>query len=170
MRRVLRHLLYKSRDFAALNLNILYRPTWTGSNVIVDDEPAGVLRALKFYSKAFALAFAIYVVASRFKLYEGDSEWRILVTYSVQLLLGGTIIYVLCLALPERIQLLRLAQAVLYVDGAFIVANAAASVPLSSVETLPGRQLAFLLAHARRPQILFIQRRLEAPRLGKLVL
>jgi hypothetical protein len=91
----------KSKAFAALNFNILCRPTRTGAEIILDDDPAGLLHALKYYSKTFALAFMIYFVASRFKLYEGDSEWRVLITIVVQVIIATTTIYVLCLAQIE---------------------------------------------------------------------
>jgi hypothetical protein len=51
VRRIFHHLLHKTKTFSALSFNILCRPRWTGSNVIIDDEPAGVLHALRFYSK-----------------------------------------------------------------------------------------------------------------------
>jgi hypothetical protein len=130
VRRVLALWLRKSSALAVLNFNILSRPTWTGANVVTDGN-AGLLRAIKYYSKMFALAFAIGVIANRFQLYEGRSEWRFLIQYILQLLVAIPIIYVLCLALPDRIPLRRLIQAALYVDGAYIVAEAVASIPLS---------------------------------------
>jgi hypothetical protein len=119
--RVIRLSVRKTKAFVIFNLNILFRPTRTSAAIIKDDEAAGLVHALKYYSKMFAIAFAIILIASRFRLYEGDSEWRTLVTYAVQLIIGITIIYVLCLALPDRIPLFRLIQAGLYVDGVFIV-------------------------------------------------
>jgi len=49
----------KSTDFALLNLNIVCRPAWTSANIVLDDSPAGLRRAIKYYAKAFALAFAV---------------------------------------------------------------------------------------------------------------
>ena len=116
---------------ALLNFDILFRPTQAGTDVILDDEPAGLLHALKFYSKAFALSFMILMITSRFKLYEGDSEWRTVIQFAVQLTVAITIVYVVCLALPDRIPLFRLIQAALYVDGVYIVTFAVVSIPIS---------------------------------------
>jgi hypothetical protein len=130
VRRVVVQWVRKTTAFAVFNFNIVCRPTQTSKVVISDDDPKGLLRALKYYSKMFALAFAIIVIASRFKYFEGDSEWRILITYGVQLFFAILIIYVLCLALPDRVPLFRL---ILYVDGVFIVISAAVSIPLWSL-------------------------------------
>jgi hypothetical protein len=82
----------------------------------------------------FAFAFLIYIVAGKFKLYEGDSEWRDLTNILLQVFVGTAVIYALCFTLPDRKPLLVLLQAVLYVDGAYIVAVAAVSVPISYLE------------------------------------
>ena len=129
VRRLLALWLRKSTALAVLNFNILFRPTWTGANVVTDGN-AGLLRAIKYYSKMFALAFAIGVISSRLQLYEGDSEWRLLIKFILQLLVAIPIIYILCLALPDRIPLRRLIQAALYADGAYIVTAAVAFIPL----------------------------------------
>ena len=42
----------------------------------------------------FALAFTVYLIASRFKLWEGASEWRDLVTLALQIFVAISIIYV----------------------------------------------------------------------------
>ena len=73
----------------------------------------------------------IYLIASRFKLWEGASEWRDLVTLTLQVFVAVTIIYVLCLALPDRVPFLRLVQAVLYTDGLYLIVTAAVSIPVS---------------------------------------
>jgi hypothetical protein len=101
VRRVISQRLGKFKSFALLNFNILCRPNWTGKEIISDD-PAGLLRVLKYYSKMFALSFAIFLIANRFQLFEGTSEWRSLVTYVLQLIIAIGIIYVLCLVLPDR--------------------------------------------------------------------
>lgn len=103
----------KTKGFVALNFEIVCRPTRTSTEIISDDDPKSFLHALKYYSKMFALAFALLVIASRFKLFEGASEWRSLVEIVVQLIIAISIIYVLCFVLPERIPLLRLTQAAL---------------------------------------------------------
>lgn len=131
VRRVVGHSIRKTRSFALLNFEILFRPTRAGANIVLDDDPVGLLHALKYYSKMFALSFMIVVIANRFQLYEGNSEWRSLVTIVVQLIIAISIIYVLCLVLPERVPLLRIIQAALYVDGAFLIVEAALSIPIS---------------------------------------
>ena len=68
-------------------LQDLLQATWVGKTVILDGDPAGLLHAVKYFSKMFALSFGIYVVVSRYKLYERESEWRELVTTSVKLLI-----------------------------------------------------------------------------------
>ena len=130
-RRVLVHRWRKAKGFAVLNFNILCRPRWAGKNVIVGDGPTDLLHALQYFSKAFALTFLIYVVASRFKLYEGDSEWRDLVTIFVKLLIVVAIVYLLTRALPDRMSLSRLLQAALYVGGTYIIFEALLSIPVS---------------------------------------
>ena len=129
VRRTLNHLLHKTRTFIVLSFNNVFRPQSTRSAGIVNDEPAGVLNALRYFSKTFALAFMIYLIASWFK--QGEFEWRVLVETSIEISIATIITYVLCLALPDRIPLLRLIQAMLYVGGAFIVVNCAVYVPLS---------------------------------------
>lgn len=114
-----RRVLGRSKDFALLNFNILFKPTWIGTNVILDN--AGLLRAAKFYSKAFALFFAIALIVNRFDLYEGKSEWRDLIRSIVYFVVGITIIYALCLALRSRIPFSRMVQAGLYTFGAYLV-------------------------------------------------
>jgi hypothetical protein len=97
-RRVIGHWVRKTTAFVAFNVSIVRRPTRTSTEFISDDDPKALLHALKYYSKMFAIAFSILVIASRFRLVEGDSEWRTLVTYAVQMVVGITIIYILCLA------------------------------------------------------------------------
>jgi hypothetical protein len=133
VRRVVLHSFRKSRDFAILNFNIVSRPAQTGAILVLDHEPAGLVRALKFYSKAFALAFALYLIANRFQLYEGLSESRILITYFLQLISGIAVVYLLTFVLPDRIPLFRLVQTALYVDGTFLITAAIASIPISLV-------------------------------------
>ncbi len=122
---------HRAKAFAVLNFNLLCRPKWAGKNVIAGDGPADLLHALKYFSKTFALAFLIYVVAGRFKLYEGESQWRDLVMISLKVLIAVSIVYLLTRALPERITFSRLLQAALYVGGAYVVAEALVSVPVS---------------------------------------
>ena len=93
-----------------------------------------MFHALKFYSEMFTLSFLISVAASQFKLFEGDSEWRGLLYIAMQLLIAIPIIYILCLALPEKIPLSNMLQAIFYVDGAFILILAAASIPISYLD------------------------------------
>lgn len=121
----------KAKAFAVLNFNVLFRPRWTGKNVIVGSGPEDLLHALKFFSKTFALTFLIYVAANRFKLYEGELQWRDLVMISLKLLILVAIVYLLTRALPERISLSRLLQVALYVGGAYIIVEALASIPVS---------------------------------------
>ena len=129
-----RRVLGRSKDFALLNFNILFKPTWIGTNVILDN--AGLLRAAKFYSKAFALFFAILLIANRFQLYEGKSEWRDLIRTIVYFVVGITIIYVLCLALRNRISFSRMVQAGLYTFGAWLVVAALVAIPVYYLDTL----------------------------------
>jgi len=129
VRRVLGHTLRKSKDFAVLNLNILLRPSWTGANVILDDGPAGLLRAGRYYLKAFALAFSILLIADQFRLVEGRSEWRDLVLTIAEFFVAVPIIYAFCLALPDRIPFYRVVQAALYADGVFILVDRVVAIP-----------------------------------------
>src|SRR5262249_35286378 len=128
VRRVLGHTLRRSKGFALLNFNILFKPTRIGTNVIL--ESAGLLRAAKYYSKAFALYFAILLIANRFQLYEGKSEWRDLIRSMVYFVVGIIIIYALCLALRNRIPFSRMVQAGLYTFGAWLVVAALAAIPV----------------------------------------
>lgn len=132
-RRVASQRWRKAIAFAVLNLNIFCRPTWVGKNVILDGDPAGLLHAVKYFSKMFALTltFVVVVAASRFKLYEGNSEWRQLIEASAKLVIAVAIIYLLTRALPDRVTLSRLLQAALYVGGAYILAEALLSIPVS---------------------------------------
>jgi hypothetical protein len=134
--RVIRLSVRKTKAFVIFNLNILFRPVQTSKEIIKDDDPAGVVRALKYYSKMFAIAFSILLIANRFKLYEGESEWRMLVTTAGQLLVALAVLYAVSLVLPDRIPFFRLVQAVLYVDGIFAVVNFAISVPVSYVASI----------------------------------
>jgi hypothetical protein len=122
---------HKAKAFAALNFNIFCRPKWVGKNVILDGDPAGLLHALKYFSKMFALMFGLFVIANRFQLSEGESEWRFLATDLVKLALVVAIIYLLTRVLPDRITLSRLVQTALYVGGAYIVAEALLLIPVS---------------------------------------
>jgi len=131
VRRVVGHRWRKAKAFAVLNFNVLCRPAWAGKNVIVGDSPTDLLHSLQYFSKAFALTFLIYVAASRFKLYEGDSEWRDLVTISVKILIIVTIVYLFTRALPDRMSLSRLLQVALYVGGAYIIVEALLQIPVS---------------------------------------
>lgn len=135
-RRVIAHRWHKAKAFAILNFNILCRPTWAGKNVIVGDGPQDLLNALKYFAKAFALTFLIYAVADRFKLYEGESEWRDLITISVKLLIVVAIIYILTRVLSDRMSLSRLLQAALYVGGSYIIAEALVSIPVSCLSLI----------------------------------
>jgi hypothetical protein len=128
--RVLHHTVRKSKDFAQLNFQILFRPTWIGANIILDDGPTGSLRAGRYFLKAFGLAFALLVVASRFQLAEGKSEWRELVLTIAQFVVAIPIIHVLCLTLPDRIPFYRLVQAGLYTAGMYLIVTALASIPI----------------------------------------
>ena len=130
-RRVITHRWKKLQAFARLNFDILCRPAKVGAEVILDNDPAGVLHALKYYSKMFALGFAIHLIASRFWLWEGLSEWRDVVTLALQVLVAVVFIYVLCLTLPDRVPFLRLVQATLYTDGLYLIFTATVSIPIS---------------------------------------
>ena len=134
-RRVASQRWRKAKAFAVLNFNILCRPTWVGKNVILDGDPAGLLHAVKYFSKMFALTltFVVVVAASRFKLYEGSSEWREFIEASAKLVIAVAIIYLLTRALPDRVTLSRLLQAALYVGGAYVLAEALLSIPVSSL-------------------------------------
>jgi hypothetical protein len=115
VRRVISQWVRKTTAFAALISNIVCRPTRTSKEVILDDDPKGLLRALKYYSKMFALTFAIYVFANRYQLYEGESEWRTLLQFILQFLVAIPLIYLFCLVTRERIPFLRLIQAVAFI-------------------------------------------------------
>jgi hypothetical protein len=82
----------------------------------------------------FALTFLIWVAANKFQLYEGNSEWRSLVDLAIQVPVAIAMIYILCLTLPERIPLLTVTQAVLYVDAAFLFILAIVSIPISYLD------------------------------------
>jgi hypothetical protein len=129
VRRVLDHLLV----LPALTFNILFRPAWTGSNT-VNNDTEGLLRAIKFYSEMFALAFTISLVANQFQLYEGKSEWRSLIEIVLQLLIAIPIISLLGLALPERIRPLTVIQALLYVVGVYLLIASIVSIPISYLD------------------------------------
>src|SRR5262245_35480916 len=131
VRRVLGHAVRKSIAFVQFNLDILFRPSWVGANVILDDGPTGLLRAGRYYLKAFALAFSILLIVSRFQLADGRSEWRDLVMTIAQLVVAIPIIYVLCLTLPDRIPFFRLVQAALYADGVFLLLDRVVAIPLN---------------------------------------
>jgi len=130
VRRVIGHAVRKSRAFVQFNLYILFRPSWVGANVIVDDGPAGLLRAGKYYLKAFGIAFAIALFVSRFQLAEGKSQWRDLVATIAQFVVFIPIIYTLYFILRERIPFYRLVQAALYADGVYLIIAALAAIPV----------------------------------------
>jgi hypothetical protein len=130
---VLGRLLRDFTRFPALIFNILFKPTQTSSKII-HNNPDSLFHALKFYSEMFILSFMISVAASQFQLFEGDSEWRGILYIAMQLLIAIPIIYILCLALPEKIPLSNMLQAVFYVDGAFILILAVASIPISYLD------------------------------------
>jgi hypothetical protein len=128
--------LRRSKGFALLNLNIVYRPVWTSANVILDDSPIGLSRAFKYFSESFGLCFAIILIANRFQLYEGMSEWREFIVTITQFLVTTIIIYALCLHLPDRIPFFRLIQAALYAVGAYLLANSVTAIPVSYLSSL----------------------------------
>ena len=130
---VLGHLLRDFALFPALIFNILFRPTRTSSKII-HNNPDSLFHALKFYSEMFTLSFMIGVAASQFKLFEDDSEWRGLVFIVMQLLIATPIIYVLAQILPEKMPFSNVMQAMFYVDGAFILILAVASIPISYLD------------------------------------
>ena len=130
---VLGHLLRDFTRFPSLIFNILFRPTQTSSKII-HNNPDSLFHALKFYSEMFTLSFMISVAASQFKLFEGDSEWRGLLFIAMQMLIAVPIIYILTRTLPEKMPFSNMMQAVLYVDGAFILILAIASIPISYLD------------------------------------
>src|SRR5262245_38597386 len=134
VRRVFGHAVRKSKAFVQFNLDILFRPTSIGTNVILDDGPAGLLRAGRYFLKAFAIAFSIILIANRFQLFEGKSEWRDLVMTIAQFVIGIPIIYVVCVALPDRIPFFRVVQAALYANGVFILVDRVVAILVSYLD------------------------------------
>jgi hypothetical protein len=94
----------------------------------LDDGHAGLLHAGKYYLKAFALAFSILLIANRFQLADGKSEWRDLTLTIAQFFVAVPIIYAFCLTLPDRIPFFRIVQAALYADGAFVLVEHAVTI------------------------------------------
>ena len=144
---------HKAKAFAALNFHIFCRPSWVGKNVILDGDPASVLHAAKYFLKMFGLTFAVVIIASRFKLVEGESEWRFLVMTWLKLLLAVAIIYVLTRVLRDRMSFSRLLQAALYVGGAYIIVEALVSIPisyLSLIVPIENREIDIFLTERER--------------------
>jgi hypothetical protein len=145
----------KPTAFAVLTFNIVFRPVWTSANLILDGGPAGLPRAITYFLEAFALTFAILLIANRFQLYEGTSEWRELTVTIAQFLVAIIFIYALCLTLPDRIPFFRLVQGALYTVGAYLLAASLAAIPVSYLVltlTMPatGRELDVLATEYQR--------------------
>ena len=109
---VLGHLLRDFTRFPALIFNILFRDQHRLAQKSFTIIRTFLFHALKFYSEMFTLSFLISVAASQFKLFEGDLEWRGLLYIAMQMLIAIPIIYILCRALPEKIPLSNMMQAI----------------------------------------------------------
>jgi hypothetical protein len=142
VRRVFGHTVRKSKDFALLNLEILRRPT--SAKIISDDGLAGLPRAIRYFLKAFGLTFAILLIANRFQLFEGMSEWRELIVLIAQFLITITIIYALCLILPDRIPFFRLVQAALYTVGVYMLVNSVVALAVFYLDRAPSREIDYV--------------------------
>jgi hypothetical protein len=137
VRRVFGHTVRKSKDFVLLNIEILRRPT--SEKIISDDSLAGLPRAIRYFLKAFGLSFAIFLIANRYQLYEGKSEWRDLMDTIAQFLVTMITIYALCLVLPDRIPFFRLVQAALYAVGAYLLVISVAALAVAFLDRAPSR-------------------------------
>src|SRR5262245_27013006 len=109
---------------------IISRPS-AFADVYIKDEPRALFASIKFYLKLFALTFAVYLIAGRFKLYEGESQIRDLVKLVPQLAIGFLLLFVLLRIVRNRVPVSSLLQSILYVDGVYLLFDAVAGMAFS---------------------------------------
>ena len=98
------------------------------------NNPTPLFAVPKFYLKAFALAFAIVLIADQFRLYEGSSEVRDLLKLVPQLIIGFLVLFLMFWASRNHVLPGGLLQMMLYVDGVYLLFSALLAVPFSYLD------------------------------------
>jgi hypothetical protein len=109
---------------------VIARPTEFASSWI-EVGPRDLYRACNFYFHLFTLAFLIGASLTYLDFYRGASEPRELALLGLQIGLAIPTLYILNFITRQRVSFSGVAQAVLYVDGIFIVLLTLASGALA---------------------------------------
>ena len=109
-------------DLALTALEVVTRPT-TFAKQRIDAGPRDLYRALYFYFNLFTLAFLIAIASSMTHLgsFSGASQFRELTKLALQIAAALPILYLFNIVLRQNVRFSGILQAVLYVDGIFIV-------------------------------------------------
>lgn len=125
IRTTLRYLLHRPAIITRLTIQILIAPSKFAREYVDDDSDKRLIASFKFYVEIFSIAFVLTFLASRFQLYEGISEIRHFITLLLQLMIGVPIIYFALILGSYRLTFPGVLQISLYVDGVFILFEAA---------------------------------------------
>ena len=102
-------------------LAIVTTPTqFAEANISAADR--SLRRALYFYLNSFLLIFAVNEIASRMAFFTGVSQPRALSLLAIQVAIAIPLLYVANIFFKSKPPLSAIAQAVLYVDGAYLLA------------------------------------------------
>jgi GYF domain 2 len=120
---VIRKLIRVPLDLALTVFEVVTKPTDFAKRRI-DAGPRDLYRALYFYFNLFTVAFLIASSLAYLASYTGDSQFRELATLALQIGAALPILYVFNIALRQRVRFSGILQAVLYVDGIYLVLGA----------------------------------------------
>jgi len=101
-------------------IDVIARPTEFAGRRI-DAGSRDLYRASYFYLHLFTLAFVINASMTRFDFYRGNSQHRELALLAIQIAMAIPLMYVFNRATRQRVTFSGITQAVLYLDGIFIV-------------------------------------------------
>src|SRR5262249_49722679 len=115
-----RKLLHAPFNVLLTSVEVLFRPVQFASRRI-DVGPRDLHRACYFYLNLFTLAFLIGTSLNYLDFDRGESQPRELALFCVQIGMALPLIYFFNICARQRVTFTGITQAVLYLDGIFIV-------------------------------------------------
>ena len=120
---VIRKLTRVPMDLALTVFEVVTKPTDFAKRRI-DAGPRDLYRALYFYFHLFTVAFLIASSLTYLASYTGASQFRVLASLALQIAVALPILYVFNIVLRQNVRFSGILQAVLYVDGIFLILGA----------------------------------------------
>jgi hypothetical protein len=107
---------------------LMVNPKRFGHRWIESNRTSSLRGSLSFFTTCFSIAFIIFAFTSKFSYYSGESEIRVLLKISLQLLVGIIILYAAVKLFRSNIQLTSMVSLILYFDGIYLIFSAITNV------------------------------------------